>query len=84
MATKKTALASATKKPIDPDAWVNAMPTPQKSEVVTTTAAASEKPARLVVELSPDLHRKLKGKCGVEGLKIKDVVNELLQGWVNA
>jgi hypothetical protein len=78
MATKKTALASVTKKPVDADAWVNARP---KSE--TPAAAVSDKPARLVVELSPELHRKLKGKCGVEGLKIKDVVNDLLQSWVN-
>lgn len=84
MATKKTALASVTKKPVDADAWVNAAP---KTEITSPTAIASEKagekPARLVVELSPELHRKLKGKCGVEGLKIKDVVNDLLQSWVN-
>jgi hypothetical protein len=85
MATKKTALASVTKKPVDADAWVNATP---KTEITPPTATASEKagakPSRLVVELPPELHRKLKGKCGSEGLKIKDVIHELLQGWVNA
>ncbi|MGI0034918.1 MAG: plasmid partition protein ParG [Nitrososphaera sp.] len=45
---------------------------------------AAEKPARLVVELPADLHRKLKGKCGMNGLKIKDVITELLQEWVKA
>lgn len=78
MATKKTALANVTKKQVDPDSWVNAKP------ISTGAGEVSEKPARLVVELPPDLHRKLKGKCGVEGLKIKDVVNELLQDWVKA
>ncbi len=79
MATKKTALASATKKPVDAEAWVSAKPAS-----LASTKTESEKPAKLVVELPPDLHRKLKGKCGVEGLKIKEVVNDLLQNWVNA
>jgi ParG len=71
--TKQTALASATKKPVDPEAWVSEKP---------TSAAASEKPARLVVELPADLHRQLKGKCGREGLKIKDVIQNLLEQYL--
>ena len=73
--TKKTALANATAKPKDPERWVAAKPKAGRD---------NEKPARLVVELPADLHRKLKGKCGMEGLKIKDVINELLQDWVKA
>jgi hypothetical protein len=73
MKQKKTALASATAKTKDPEAWVTAKP---------KTERAAEKPARLVVELPAELHRKLKGKCGLKGLKIKDVINELLQEWV--
>jgi hypothetical protein len=75
MKQKKTALASATAKPNDPEAWVSAKPQLNPS---------TEKPARLVVELPAELHRKLKGKCGMQGLKIKDVINELLQEWVKA
>ena len=71
--TKKTALASATKKPIDPESWVSEKP---------KTAATTEKLARLVVELPPDLHRQLKGKCGMEGLKIKDVIQSLLEQYL--
>lgn len=70
--TKKTGLASAIKKPIDPDEWVKEKP----------KAATTEKPARLVVDLPADLHRKLKGKCGIEGLKIKDVINNLLEQYL--
>ena len=73
MKQKKTALANATAKTQDPESWVSAKP---------KTNPTSEKPARLVVELPADLHRKLKGKCGLKGLKIKDVINELLQDWV--
>ena len=70
---KRTALASATKKPIDPEAWVAEKP---------KAASPTEKPARLVVELPADLHRQLKGKCGREGLKIKDVIQELLEQYL--
>lgn len=70
---KQTALATATKKPVDPEAWVVEQP---------KAAAATEKPARLVVELPADLHRQLKGKCGMEGLKIKDVIQELLRQYL--
>jgi hypothetical protein len=71
--TKKTALASATKKPVDPETWVSEKP---------KAAATTEKLARLVVELPPDLHRQLKGKCGMEGLKIKDVIQGLLEQYL--
>ena len=71
--TKRTALASATRKPVDPEAWVSEKP---------KTAAATEKPTRLVVELPSDLHRQLKGKCGREGLKIKDVIQGLLEDYL--
>ncbi len=72
--TKQTALASATSKPVDPEAWV--------AEKPKAATSAAEKPARLVVELPPDLHRQLKGKCGMEGRKIKDVIQDLLQQYL--
>lgn len=68
---KKTGLANAVKKPVDPDEWVREKP-----------KAATEKPARLVVDLPADLHRQLKGKCGIEGLKIKDVIHNLLEQYL--
>jgi hypothetical protein len=71
---KKTTLASATTKPVDAEKWV--------SETPKAAVRASEKPARLVVELPVNLHRKLKGKCGIEGLKIKDVIQSLLEQYV--
>ncbi len=70
--TKKTALANAIKKPIDPEEWVKESPKPK----------THEKPARLVVEIPADLHRQLKGKCGIEGVKIKDVIHDLLQQYL--
>lgn len=72
--SKQTALANATKKNVDPEAWV--------SEKPKAAANATEKPARLVVELPADLHRQLKGKCGMEGLKIKNVIQDLLEQYL--
>lgn len=73
---KQTALASATRKPVDPESWVSEKP---KSPAGT----AAEKPARLVVEIPPELHRQLKGRCGREGLKIKDVIQDLLERYLS-
>lgn len=69
---KKTGLANAVKRPLDPEEWVKEKP---KAEV-------DEKPARLVVDLPAELHRQLKGKCGMEGLKIKDVIQSLLEQYL--
>jgi hypothetical protein len=71
--TKRTALASATQKPVNPETWVSEKP---------KAISATEKPARLVVEIPPELHRQLKGKCGMEGLKIKDVIQDLLERYL--
>lgn len=70
--TKRTALATANPKPVDPEAWVKEQPKP----------AAPEKVARLVVELPADLHRRLKGRCGLEGATIKDVIQQLLEQYL--
>jgi hypothetical protein len=70
--TKRTALATANPKPIDPEAWVKEPAKP----------ASPEKVARLVVELPADLHRQLKGRCGLEGVTIKDVIQKLLEQYL--
>ncbi len=75
MTKKKTGLANATTSIPDPDTWVI-----QPSE--TSSSNVQEKSARLVVEIPSELHRQLKGKCGMEGLKIKQVIEQLLRNWV--
>lgn len=73
--TKRTALATAHPKPIDPEAWVKEPQQPQ--------SAPDEKTARLVVELPADLHRRLKGRCGLEGVTIKEVIQTLLEQYLD-
>ena len=70
--TKRTALATANPKPVDPETWVKESAKP----------APPEKMARLVVELPADLHRRLKGRCGLEGVTIKDVIQKLLEQYL--
>ena len=70
--TKRTALATANPKPIDPETWVKE----------SVKAASPEKMARLVVEVPADLHRRLKGRCGLEGVTIKDVIQKLLEQYL--
>jgi hypothetical protein len=73
--SKQTALASATKskKTVDPESWVSEQP---------KVVSAADKQTRLVVEIPADLHRQLKGKCGIEGVKIKDVIQNLLERYL--
>ena len=70
---KKTGLATATKPPVNPEKWVTD----------TTTPSIPAGPiARMTVELPLEIHRELKGKCGREGLKIKNVIITLVQEYL--
>jgi hypothetical protein len=70
--TKQTALAGAVKKPASPDEWVKAKP---QTETV--------KPARLVVEITDDMHARIKIKCAEQRIKIKDATERLFQLWLD-
>ena len=69
---KKTALAVAVKKPVNPDSWVKTKP-----------KDATTKPARLVVEIPEDMHAQIKVKCAQERTMIKDVTERLFQRWLD-
>jgi hypothetical protein len=59
------------------DAWVNA-------EIATATAPAAPTAAqaddmkRLTIDIPASLHRRVKAACASDGLKMADVVRELL------
>jgi hypothetical protein len=74
--TKKTALVNATKKPASPEAWIAEAEKPK-------AAATTEKPARLVVEIPPSMHRRLKMECAKNGLTIKGVMESLIDQYLN-
>jgi hypothetical protein len=71
---KKTGLATATQPPVDPEKWVQDIPPvydPHSGDIT-----------RMTVELPLDMHRELKGKCGREGRKIKNVIIALVQEYL--
>ncbi|WP_350356124.1 plasmid partition protein ParG [Acidisoma cladoniae] len=39
------------------------------------------KQTRLNVDLPPELHRRFKTACAAEGVKMAEVVTQLIQGW---
>ena len=71
---KQTALAAAVKKSVNPDEWVKEKP---------QTETEIEKPSRLVVEISDDMHARIKIKCAEQRIKIKDATGRLFQLWLD-
>jgi hypothetical protein len=55
------------------DAWVNAETTP-----AAPAPAPVEDMKRLTIDIPASLHRKVKAACATEGMKMADVVRELL------
>ncbi|MDA8260656.1 MAG: hypothetical protein M0Z99_34330 [Betaproteobacteria bacterium] len=90
MATKKRVQLTAARPTQAPtaDAWVSA-PTPSEPTApafaVATpkaTAQAVERMSRLTVDLPESLHRRLKARCAVDGLRMVDVVRDALTKFV--
>ena len=74
---KKTGLAQATtqkKAPLTPDEWVGS----DKSKPTDKGASS-----RLVVDIPAELHKRLKGKCALEGITIRDVVRSILEKYLD-
>jgi hypothetical protein len=60
-------------KPVSPsDAWV------PKSPDTAPKAASTEEMKRLTIDVPLSLHTRLKTECAAAGLKIADVVRELI------
>ena len=64
-----------TKKPVTADDWVQSVSAPP--EQTTPTPAVSMK--RLTIDVSEDLHTRVKLECTRRKLKIADVVRDLLE-----
>lgn len=57
------------------DDWVSA---PTKKTAPVKNAAATEKMSRLTIDIPASLHRRLKAECATEGVKMADVIRDLL------
>lgn len=80
---KKTALVSATRKPTSPDAWIAEAEQEARETPKPKAATSTEKPARLVVEIPANMHRQLKTECAKNGLTIKEVMESLIDQYLN-
>lgn len=78
-------------KPVDPmDNWVTNRPSPDvvedrpsasvtplhEPEVVTEPAEAMK---RFTIDVSESLHKRIKSQCAMRGVKMADVIRELLE-----
>lgn len=80
---KKTALVSATRKPASPEAWIAEAEQEVRETPKPKPAASTERPARLVVEVPSDMHRRLKIECAKNGVTIKEVIESLIDQYLN-
>jgi predicted DNA binding CopG/RHH family protein len=75
---KKVAFASKPEQPTQNlDEWVSREPETQTTTKKTETKP--EKTTRLTVDVPISLHRRVKTQCASEGLKMADVLRELLE-----
>lgn len=70
-------------KPAAADAWVgestaDVSETPKASKVVPLHAQ-TEANKRLTIDVSENLHKRIKAQCAMRGTKMADVIRELLE-----
>ncbi|TCQ02101.1 ParG protein [Rhizobium sp. PP-F2F-G36] len=65
------------------DAWVgettpDVSEAPRSSKVVPIRAEV-EASKRLTIDITEELHKRIKGQCAMRGIKMSDVIRELLE-----
>jgi ParG len=70
-------------KPADPaEAWVKARETPESPEggaTVTTLVQPAEPMKRFTIDVSEGLHKRIKAQCAMRGVKMADIIREMLE-----
>lgn len=89
---KRPSLTKVSKPPASADDWVHAEPEsnpvqeneakPKGSSKRRKGKSADPEYKQIGCYIRKDLYRKVKGKAGLEGVEISDVVGELLSRWV--
>jgi predicted DNA binding CopG/RHH family protein len=65
--------------PDSADQWVSADPRAPEQTPVAAAAPPDVPMKRFTIDVSEDLHRRIKAQCAVEGLKMADVLREILE-----
>ena len=61
-------------KPTTPDEWVRSTPAPDQA-----TPAPAPPMKRFTIDVPPELHSRVKVACAARGLKMADVIRDLLE-----
>ena len=74
----------AASKPVDPDAWVQDRlgqepAAAREASNITQLVQPAEPMKRLTVDLGEGLHRRIKTKCAGQGVKMSDMIREILE-----
>jgi len=78
--TKKIAVRQPTERAATTtDAWVSGAATGDRRPAKAATKR--EKPARLTIDLPPDLHGQFKAACASKRTKMKDEVLRFIEQW---
>jgi hypothetical protein len=80
--TKKVAFGPKPTPPAaarTPDEWVSNRPASEPEPVVGAPATAADKMKRLTIDVTADLHTRIKVTCTLRGKKIADEIRDLLE-----
>lgn len=67
--------------PVDPENWINnTAPSPLASSD-KTRAIPTVKPARLTIDLQPELHARFKATCALRTTRMIDEVRRFIEEW---
>lgn len=86
MTAKKTSFRlpdRADKPATQLDEWVQgrAAESPPPAPPPPAEAAVTAKPARLTIDLPPDLHARFKATCALRGVRMVDEVRQFIEEW---
>lgn len=81
MTTKRKAAFSMPTHAADLDQWVAGADAPPEPAAAPQETPAA-KPARLTIDLPPDVHARFKAACAIRRVQMVDVVREAIDHWM--
>jgi hypothetical protein len=83
---KTSAFAKSPVRPVDPDQWVKDLPTIHRETTAPAPVVPQPEPdgpaepmKRFTIDVSETLHKRIKAQCAMRGVKMADVMREMLE-----